>query len=336
MRPLIYGGRMLTREAEMEKFGWAFIGAGRMARKAAAEVTAEGSCRICSVWSRREESSSSFAARYGCAAYDSVEGALTAEGVRGAYISLVNSAHAQYIKECVDLGVPVLCEKPFTLSERQSEEAFAYAKERGIYLCEAMWTWFNPVAQKVKEWVRSRRIGKIRSVEATYAFPLVKMSSNPRLVRRELGGGALLDIGVYPVRYIYELFGMPSAVDCGGATSGGVDLEENIVFDYGSFTAKIYVSMVRYHGERLIIRGDGGVIKVNGFHAARRAVCRGAEGREVFRDGGLLYARQFARAAEEIYSGALSSSVIPPQGTLDVMGIMDECRRQLGVVYPGE
>ena len=150
--------------------------------------------------------------------------------------------HADYVRRCLAAGAPVLCEKPFTLNAAEAASLFRLAREKGLYLSEAMWTWHNAAAQKVRSWVRGGAVGRVRSLRAVYAYPLTLMPCRRRLLSAEGGGGALLDIGVYPVRYVYELFGMPDSVACTGRLRGGVDLGEKIAMRYPSFTAEIAVS----------------------------------------------------------------------------------------------
>ena len=323
-------------DIKYKKFGWAFIGAGSIACKVAAEIVREGSCRIVSVWNRTPSRAQSFASQFGAAACRTPEAALAAPGVEGAYVCVEPAFHADYVRRCLAAGAPVLCEKPFTLNAAEAASLFRLAREKGLYLSEAMWTWHNAAAQKVRSWVRGGAVGRVRSLRAVYAYPLTLMPCRRRLLSAEGGGGALLDIGVYPVRYVYELFGMPDSVACTGRLRGGVDLGEKIAMRYPSFTAEIAVSMTSFGGEKLVIRGAEGKIVVPEFHAARRAVLIRGGKREVFRDGALLYARQFAQAADEIRTGCREGARIPAQGTLDVLRLTDECRRQMGQRYPRE
>ena len=324
-------------DRKSEPFGWAFIGAGDIAHTVAAEIEREGSGRIVSVWNRTASRAQSFAQTFGARAYPTPEEALAAPGVEGAYVCVNPAYHAAYVRRCIAAGVPVLCEKPFTLNAAEAAALFAEAKERGVYLSEAMWTWHNAAALQVREWVRGGALGAIRSLRAVYAFPLILMRKcRGRLLSPEAGGGALLDIGVYPVRYVYELFGMPLSLDCRGRLRGGVDLGENIEMRYPDFTARLSVSISSWGGERLVIRGERGKIVVPEFHAAARAALVREGKKEVFRDGALRYARQFAQVAAEIRAGRKESAFVPAASTVDVLRLTDECRRRMGLVYPQE
>lgn len=319
----------------MRQFGWAFLGCGGIAYTVAKELKKEKNCEIVSCWNRTPARAEAFAKKFGTTAYPTVEEAISAPGVDGVYIAVIASRHAELIRRCIERGVPVLCEKPFTVNTAEAEEVFSLARQKNTYLAEAMWTWYNAPALKIREWVKSGKIGTVKNVKATYAFPMLKFSKNPRLTTRELIGGALMDIGIYPVRYLYELFGMPKSISCKGNIVGGVDLSEEMVIDYGSFRAELTVSMEKMLGEELVIEGTKGKITSPYFHMAKKASLTG-ENKEKFVDKSLKYAVEFSRVAEEIGAELVESRYCPAQSTIDTMKLLDECRRQMGVIYPQE
>ena len=219
---------------------------------------------------------------------------MKAEGVNAAYIAVTADKHLDYIRLCLNAGVPVLCEKPFTVNAGEAEQAFALAKEKGLYLCEAMWTWFNAPALTVRTWLP--KIGAVKKVTAKYCVPI---SGNPRLVDPARLGGALVDIGVYPIRYTYELFGMPKKIVCEGSVEGGVDHKEKVTLFYDGFEAVLEIDMDEFKGEEFVIEGEKGCIRVPWFHAAQEVLLTGEEEAR-FEDGSPKYGTQMARAAEEI------------------------------------
>ena len=319
----------------MEQFGWAFLGCGGIAHTVARQILRDKSCKIISCWNRTASRATDFAARYGATAYATPREAATAEGVKGVYVAVTHDAHMSLVEQCIELGVPVLCEKPMTVNAAGAQYLFDLAERRGVYLAEAMWTWFNSPARKVRDWLRAGSIGNVKEVTATYALPVFPPLEKPRLSSPEMIGGSLLDIGIYPVRYVYELFGMPSSVTCRGKLRGGVDLTERIVMDYGSFAAKIFISRRLPAGERLVIKGTEGKIAVPFFHMASHA-CISGRVNERFSDHSLKYATQFRLAAKEISSGQTQSAYSPAQSTICTMKLLDECRAQMGLVYPCE
>ncbi|MCH5350567.1 MAG: Gfo/Idh/MocA family oxidoreductase [Clostridiales bacterium] len=316
-------------------FGWAFIGCGGIAAGVAEELLKDGGGRIVACWNRTKSRAEKFAARFGCAATDTAEQAITYDGVEGVYVATTHDVHGYFTRLAVSLGVPVLCEKPFTVNAREAREVFDFAREKNVYASEAMWTWHNKPAHIVRDWVKSGRVGEIKRASVVYAFPLTAIYRNPRLTSPDLIGGALLDIGIYPVRYMYELFGMPQNISAEGELKGGVDVSEKITMDYGAFRAELSVSMEKLMGEKLVIEGSDGKITVPFFHMAKRGRLSGKQ-KEKFKIDDLLYGTQFRQVAEEIRSGKKESAFCPRQSTIDTMTLLDECRRQLGVVYPCE
>ena len=319
----------------MQQFGWAFLGCGGIAHTAARQLAGDGKMKIVSCWNRTAERAAKFAAKYGAAAYPSAEEAISTEGVNAAYIAVTANKHYDLARLCIERGVPVLLEKPFTVNFAQAEKLFALARERGVYMAEAMWTWYNSPALKVREWLRAGAVGEVQSVSAAYALPVFRLTENPRHTSPELIGGALMDVGIYPIRYAYELFGMPEKISCRGTLEGGVDFTENVRMEYENFAADIFVSRRKIAGERFVICGTKGKIVVPYFHMASRALLKG-DRRERLCDRTPKYLNEFRRVAEEISAGRTESCYCPAQSTLDTMKLLDLCRRDLGLVYPCE
>lgn len=320
----------------MEKFGWAFLGCGGIAHITAKELVKTKDNQIVSAWNRTQEKAAGFVKKYGGTAYASPEEAITAPGVEGVYIAVTADRHYDLMKLCIAHHKPVLCEKPFTVNAAQAREILEYAAREGVYVSEAMWTWHNATAKQVKQWVRSDAVGTVKEVNCDYSFPMVKMPfQKPRHTSPEMIGGALLDIGVYCIRYCYELFGIPKEIHCQGRLSGGVDLGEKVTLVYDGFSCNLRISRDENDGERFEIIGKKGTISVPMFHMAQKAQLKG-ERKEKFRDKSLLYGTQFSNVAAEIRSGAKEGIAVPGISTIDVMHIMDICREQMGLVYPCE
>jgi predicted dehydrogenase len=319
----------------MNIFSWAFIGCGGIAHITAKELLKTPGQKIVSCWNRTYEKAEDFAAQYGCTAYQSAEEAILAPGVDGVYIAVTADQHEFFMRMCIRHHKPVLCEKPFTVNAKQAASVLEYASQEGVYVSEAMWTWHNATAQKVKQWIQAEEIGNILEVKSDYSFPMNFISKKERHFSPHMIGGALLDIGVYCIRYCYELFGMPQEIICKGRLANGIDLGEHITLRYDGFDCILRISRDESDGERFHITGEHGSIKVPMFHMAQKAVLKG-EKTQRFRDNSLLYGKQFAAVAEEIRSGAKAGIAITAQSTIDCMKIMDICRQQIGLVYPCE
>ena len=319
-----------------KKFGWCFIGCGGIAHITATELVRTKDNTIISAWNRTGEKARSFVKKFGGTAYDTIEEAINAPGVEGVYIAVTADRHADIMKLCIRHHKPVLCEKPFTVNARQAREVLDLAAQEGVYVSEAMWTWHNATAHKVKSWIQQEAVGQVQQVNCDYSFPMIKMPiQKPRHTSPEMIGGALLDIGVYCVRYCYELFGIPKEITCKGRLSGGVDLGEHITLHYDGFDCNLRISRDENDGERLVILGEQGKIHVPMFHMAKKAVLKGKR-RETFRDHSLLYGTQFSKVAAEIRSGARDGVAVSHRSTIECLELLDICREQMGLVYPCE
>lgn len=324
----------------MEKFGWCFIGCGGIAGTVANTIL-KGDHKIAAVYGRNFEKAKAFAEKYGAAAYRTPEEALHDPRVEGVYIATPNDSHGFYAKLCIEHGKPVLCEKPFALNRKEAEEVLRLAEEKGVYVAEAMWTWHNSISLQVRDWIKQGLIGQIQSVDSRYSFPMLrKGDTTSRLVNPAAGGGALPDIGIYPIRYTYELFGMPESVQAQGELYNGVDVGGNVTMNYPGFSARHYVSFKKFKGEEMVIQGTEGKIVIPFFHMAVKATLKGKV-RQTVKNGGKMnfnaaYLPEFDDTAADIRGGKTESSIAPHRATLDTMELLDACRKQMGVVFPCE
>ena len=318
----------------MEKFRWAYIGSGGIAHSTAREIT-KGNHAVVSVYSRTKAKAEEFAAKYGAVAYDSFEEAVLREDVDGVYIATPHNSHLDYSLRAMKAGKAVLCEKPVGVSFAEVRQMTDTARQTDTYFCEAMWTWFSDVALTVKKWVSEGKIGQVKSVTVNYSFPGIFMPKTSRVLTPETAGGALLDVGIYPITYCYNLFGVPEKIECKGLLKNGIDIGERVILHYKGFRCKLNISLL-YVNESCTIKGTEGEISLPVFfHMASRAVLRNKNGKEVYK-GKTDYLTQFDAVAKEIKEGRTESLYIPFEATEECMKIMDECRRQMGLVYPFE
>ena len=315
-------------------FNWCFIGTGQIARKVAKELVTNNGHKIVSVYNRTKAKAESFAKIYQSTVYESALEAINDPRVDGVYIATTNETHFSFAKLCLENHKPVLCEKPITGNAKELEELIKISKEKDTILKEAMWTWFNPVAYKVKEWINDNRIGKIISVDCMFNVPIFGYNkAKGRYISPDRYGGALLDLGVYTVRYVYELFGVPNSISAKAKLYNGIDLWNVSYFSYNGFQAKVSSQINALVGEHCIIKGEKGTIKVPLFHMTSKAVLKTKEGKEVFKDKEKKFARQF-KIAGEIFKKERSDDLISLDSSLAVMKLMDEIRKQIGVVFP--
>ncbi|MBR2133648.1 MAG: Gfo/Idh/MocA family oxidoreductase [Eubacterium sp.] len=317
----------------MEKFRWAYIGSGNIAKSTAMNIK-KGNHIITAVYSRNPDSAKAFAKRHNATAYDDFESAVNAPDVDAVYIASPHTSHLDYAINAMKLGKPVLCEKPVGVSLDEVKRMTDFAKENNVYFCEAMWTWFSDVAKTVKKWVSQGAIGNIKSVEIDYAFPGLMMSKNSRVLTPETAGGALLDIGIYPITYCYNIFGYPDKITCDGVIKNGIDVKETVTLTYGDMKCTLNMALDKLR-ERCVIKGADGCIKIPMFHMASIAVMKNSVKTTRYH-GKTDYLTEFDKVSQEIRSGKTESDYIPFSASCDCMKIMDECRRQMGLIYPFE
>ena len=320
------------------EFKWAFIGAGTLGAKVAREITASRRHRIVSVYVRNAEKRAAFAGIYGALPAETAEQAIRAEGVDGVYIVTPHTSHFEYAKLALELGKPVLCEKPVSTDAQKVRKLIELSREKGVYFTEAMWTWFSPVANKVREWFDAGEYGELQQFSMTYHMKSINYA--PRVSDPGLAGGALLDVGIYPITYACRLLGKPERVTCRGTLRGGIDVGEEITLAFpGGERCSISTSILDFKGlERMKLIGSKARTDLRFYHSIDRVKLRRKHGsgrNESFRGkGGML--NEFDLVAGEIREGLTESRFVPHAATLDVMEVMDECRRQMGLVYPFE
>ncbi len=317
----------------MAEFRWAFIGCGSIADKTAKSIL-KGEHKIASVYSRNYEKAQAFASKFGATATKTAEEAISLEGVDAVYIATPHTSHVEYALMALKMGKPVLCEKPVGICAKDVEAIIEAARENGTYFAEAMWSWFSDVSITVKSWVQSGRIGKVQKVKIHHAFPGLKKKADSRVRDPYTAGGALLDIGIYPITYCYNIFGVPDKTICEGKVEDGIDIYEKITLHYGSMKCESYISF-EYFKESFEITGTEGKIILPLFHVAPVAILKSKKGNKLF-FGKTTYLNEFDRVAKEIREGKLQSDYVPFESTLQCMRIMDSCREQMQLKYPFE
>ena len=316
-------------------FNWCFIGCGKLANTVAQQMKKHRGHKIISCYTRNFDKCREFGEKHGATPYENARDAILADGVDGVYIVTPHNAHHRFAKLALELGRPVLCEKAFTVTAEETEELISLAKEKNLYLCEAMWTWFSDTALTVKKWVQSGEIGQVKKVEIHHCFPGMSMKADSRVRDPMTAGGALLDIGIYPITYCYNIFGYPDKIRCEGTIEQGIDTKEKVILTYGSLDCELYMSLY-YPKEKCVIKGSKGSVRLPGvFHAAPMAVLmKKIPVKLGF--GKTTYLNEFDRCVQEIRNGKTESEYIPFEATLSTMKIMDECRKQMGLIYPFE
>ncbi len=320
----------------MNKFKWCFIGTGGLARKVASQLNESGHHEIVSCYTRNYQNGLVFAEKFGCTAYDTAEKAITAEGVEGVYVVTPHNAHYKFVKLALEMGKPVLCEKPFTVTAKETDELIQLAREKDLYLCEAMWTWFSESANQTKKWIDDNKIGAINSAHLTFHEKTIDYKGRHIDARR--AGGVLLDITVYPVTYSYRLWGKPDKIEAKAVIENGIDLRNDIIFTYADgFDVNICTS-IDGSGSfvEMKIKGSDGEIEADHYHVSNVVACKSGSVEEIFEGSGPKmnsYLVEFDAVVDEIRSGLKESKMVPLKCTSDVMHLLDTIRGQIGLSY---
>lgn len=334
---------------------WGIIGAGGIAGKFATDVPNLSSGVVCAVGSRSKDRAQAFidahpgTAKGGAArAYGSYEGLLADPEVEAVYVASPHSFHHRHALAALEAGKHVLVEKSFTQSAAQAREVLAAAADRGLFAMEAMWTRFLPHDVVLRALADSGALGELRYVRAEHYQSILHVE---RMVRPELAGGALLDLGVYSVSLVHALLGRPGRVTATGRlTDLGVDLEDAISLEYdaaravavtgmdcvGCNTAEVLGTRARAQVGRADEPGcwfytPSVLTLASSEHGSQEQTAARWDARV---PGGFQF--EAAEVARCVAAGRTQSPTLPWETTLAVMEIMDEMRAQVGVVYPDE
>lgn len=324
---------------------WGVLATGGIAAAFTADLVDLPDAEVVAVASRSTESAKAFAERFGIPrAYGDWRALAQDDDIDVVYVATPHSAHRAAAGLCLEAGRGVLCEKPFTLNTREAEELVALARGRGSFLMEAMWMYCNPLIRRVAELVRDGAVGEVRSVQADFGIAGPFPPSH-RLRDPLQGGGALLDLGVYPVSFAQLLLGEPADVTARAVLSDeGVDLQTGALLSWDSGAlASLHCSIVSGTATSASVTGSRGRIDIpDGFFFPDRFVLHrdGRDAEEFAADPADGPRNSLRHEAQEVMralrAGETESPLVPLDGTLAVMRTLDAIRDRVGVRYPGE
>lgn len=320
---------------------FSILAPGGIANALAKAVQGTDGVEAYAVASRSYERAAAFAEKWGFAkAYGSYEEMLEDPEVELVYVATPHSHHYQYAKMCLEHGKHVLVEKAFTVSAAQAKELVALSEEKHLLLAEAIWTRYMPSRKMIDEVVESGVIGQVTSLTANLGYPLAQVE---RLQNPELAGGALLDLGVYPINFALMTFhGKVAKVDTTAVMSPkGVDWMNSmtLTFDDGRM-AVLHSNMLAQLDREGVIYGDQGFIKVHNINNCEKIQVFNLD-REMTAEyivpeqiNGYEYEVQACKRAIE--NGAVECEEMPHSETIRVMELMDQIRGQWNLHFPCE
>lgn len=325
-----------------EQFQWGIIGTGGIARAFAIDLQRLPDHKVAAVGSRSSHKGHAFASEFaGCLAYGSYQELVADLNIDGIYVATPHPTHVSSTLLALRAGKPVLCEKPFAVNSREAKLMIDTAREMNLTLMEAMWTRFLPHIKMVRQVVDNGTIGGIISVEADHGQRLAALQI-PRLMLPEFAGGALLDLGIYPVSFAHMVLGVPDKITASAAfTTEGVDSQTSVIFDYDSGAQAILTAnMIAKSPCRAVINGTLGRIEIDRtFYnpAAIRVVLNDESVTEFPNDyQGHGLREQAIEFANLVRRGEKESSLLTLDETLQIMGSMDKIRESIKLTFPIE
>jgi predicted dehydrogenase len=325
----------------VEPIRWGILATGNIASTFVEDLALLDDCEVTAVASRSAQRAAEFAGKHGIPhAWDSVKALASDDTVDIVYIATPHSHHYIPTLQLLEAGKHVLCEKAFAYNAHQARTMFKVAREHQRFLMEAMWTRCNPAIREMKRAIREGVIGEVRGVQANFAFS-GDFAPTHRLRNPELAGGALLDMGVYPLTLAHLVLGAPETVHAEAImTPEGVDGRTAVTLRYPNALAQTYCSFEGGPASTAVIFGTEGRIELGDFayRPGGYTLVRDSEPPRQFEAPfvGHGYVHEILEVHRSLRQGRLESTLVPPSGTVEVMEIMDEVRKQIGLHYPGE
>ena len=318
---------------------WGVVGPGRIAEKVVEDFAVVDGARAVAVASRSLSRAQEFAARHALErSYGSYAELLADPQVDVVYVATPHAQHAAIARAALQAGKPLLVEKSFTATSAGAAEVVALARSRGIFVMEAMWTRFQPAVVAMRELIDDGAIGEVRSVQADLG---VQRAYDPedRLFALELGGGALLDLGVYVVSFAQMVLGTPDTVNTVGSRfPTGVDAEAFLLLGYADGRGATLSTSLRtaLPGSARVVGTAGWIDVLPRFHHPQTVVLHRAdrEPETITRPqlgGG--YAHELIEVTRCLQAGLPESPVMPLGDTLAVQEVLQQAADQLGVPH---
>lgn len=327
------------------KIRWGILGCGKIARKFASDLRLVKDAELCAVGARDLAAARAFAKEFSFThAHGSYHDLVTNPDVDVIYIATPHAFHHEHTLLCLQHKKAVLCEKAFAINHRQASEMIAFAKAQGTFLMEAFWTRFLPSYQKAKQLIADGKVGNIKYLYAEFGFKPVAPVS-PRLYDPALGGGALLDIGVYPVFVALDILGKPDRIHAVMTpASTGVDEQCAVRFEYNTGAmAHLFCTFASNLASGGDIAGDQGRIRfTHRMHGPTTGleyypgIIDTREGIEFEKAEGFGYEYEARHVTECLQKGLTESPVLTHAKTLLMMETLDEIRRKAGITYPAD
>lgn len=317
---------------------WGILGPGRIAAKFALGLQDVGNAELYAIASRTLTRAEDFAKEWNSTKFfGSYEEMLQDEELDVVYVATPHVFHFEHTLLCLRNKKAVLCEKPFALNKRQVEEMIATAKKENVFLMEAMWTQFLPHFHYVMDLIQSQKFGKIKNLKADFGF-LADFDPKSRLFDIKLGGGSLLDIGIYPVFMALSSLGKPNKITAEALMGkSSIDKECEMTFHYSNgVTAEVRSSIIEDTPTTAEIVFENAILKINPrFHTPTTVTISSEDGEETkeFDVSTNGYNFEAEHVQEMLKQGRIESDQMTFSKSLDLIELLDKVRELIGLQY---
>ena len=319
------------------KIKWGIIGLGNIANQFAADLLLVQDAALVAVASRDHNKAIEFAKKYNCTkSYDSYEALFQDDQVDIIYIATPHDSHAELSIKALENGKHVLCEKPMSLSYKDALQMIEASRKYDKFFMEAFWTRFIPSVKEILEKVNQGIIGDVKYVKADFAF-YADDAAGGRLFDKKLGGGALFDIGVYPLFLSYILLGIPKEIMAKSIYhKNGIDLQTSMILQYENAQSVLHASIISESDMKATISGTQGHIQLNSpwYIADGYSVSKNNK-EETFSlpNLGIGYTHEAIECHNCIRNNQIESELWSHQNSLDLSKILEEIKNQIGLKF---
>ncbi|MFW9993530.1 MAG: Gfo/Idh/MocA family protein [Candidatus Odinarchaeota archaeon] len=326
----------------MNKVNWGILGTGQIAELFARGLTTLSDANLLAVGSRTRQTAEKFGDTYNISRrYYSYEELATDPDLDVIYIATPHNLHHENSMTCLEHGKAVLCEKPFTINAALARQVIKKARKKRLFLMEAMWTRFFPIHIELRRLLGKKTIGDVRMIMADFGFK-GEINLDNRLYNPHLGGGALLDVGIYPVSLSSMVFGAPSRIaSMAHMTSTNVDEQIAVILGHGNGQLAVLTASIRTDNQKeAYVIGTKGRIKIHSpWHCSEKMTLFISGKKEEtihlpYTANGYNY--EAAEVMKCLNEGKIESDIMSLDETLVIMETMDRIRELIGLKYPME
>jgi predicted dehydrogenase len=321
----------------IKKIRWGIIGLGNIANKFAADLARVENVELVAVASRNQQRAETFAVQHNSKkAYNSYEKLVKDSEVDAVYIATPHSFHKEHAILCLQNKKAVLCEKPFAMNLEEVSEMISVARENNVLLMEALWTFFLPHFTYVLDIIKSEKLGKLKKLEADFGF-YRDFDETSRLFKKEVGGGSLLDIGIYPIFAALAALGEPDSIDANATFfENGADSSCTAVFHYENAKATIKSTLLEKTKTEAVFIFDKAIVKIMGqFHEPSTVVIIQNNKEEIinFDCKTIGYNFEIEHFSQLLRENKKESAVMTFDFSESIIKTLDKVRKIIGLEY---